>query len=199
MADQPTEHEHSKDDADWVELLLGREAPGAPPGTVAEARAVRKAVIAREAAAQDASTAGLDALLFRLKREGLLGAARSGGGPRPLYMAMAAALVAAIALPMAWQMHSTPEYDAPYKTRSLTSALRLEARDPQSTAAELAKALQAAGVPVASTTAEGRVTLRGNVPPERMADIDAVLKRFGINGNARAELRIEVLQSGAAP
>ncbi len=197
-ADQP-DNPTPKDDADWVELLRGREAPGAQAGTVAEARALRAAMIAREAAAQDSAAAGLDALLFRLKREGLLGPARAGGGPRPVYLAMAAALVAAIALPIAWQMHGTREDDAPYKTRSLAPALRLEAGDPQRTAAELAKALQAAGVPVTSTSAEGRVTLRGTVPPERITEIEAVLKRFGIAGNARANLRIEVVRSGAAP
>lgn len=189
MAKNTDQHEMPRDDRDWVELLRGREAPGADPRTRAEASRLRSAFQSGEGPKQETQE-GLDRLLFRLKREGLLDA-----GPlrrtKPLYLAAAAALVAALALPIVMQFrhHEEPEV---FRTRSLHKTLTLKADDPSRTGQQLAAALREAGASVRTQQSDARFIIDLDVPAERAGAINAVLARFSLPQATAGALRIEV-------
>src|SRR5213075_1134365 len=95
-------------------LLRGREAPGADSLTREEANRIRAALRKTESE-HPASHEGLDRLLFRMKREGLLDTPPQRA--RIIRFALAAALVAALAVPFVMQLDREGPDD--FKTRSL--------------------------------------------------------------------------------
>jgi len=91
-----------KDDQDWFALLTGQSVPDAATDTVREAQALRRAVLAEHATPADTATdqAGLDRLLFRLQRAGLL-TPRRPVWRRPAFVStVAAAMLAICILPL---------------------------------------------------------------------------------------------------
>jgi hypothetical protein len=102
-------HPAPDDDGDWIAALRGQPPAGAAPRTLDEAARIR-AALRRQPAAEGDPEAGLDALLFRLRREDLLDL-RTKAPPRRSWYALAAGLaVAAIALPLAiGLLRDTPE------------------------------------------------------------------------------------------
>src|SRR5213075_2433435 len=120
-------------------LLRGREAPGADSLTREEANRIRAALRKTESE-HPASHEGLDRLLFRMKREGLLDTPPQRA--RIIRFAMAAALVAALAVPFLMQLFDQ-EVSDDFKTRSLGLEVVLRVGDPTKTAKDLSAALQA--------------------------------------------------------
>jgi len=95
-----------KDDQDWFALLTGQSVPDAATDTVREAQALRRAVLAEHATPADTATdqAGLDRLLFRLQRAGLL-TPRRPVWRRPAFVSTVAAAMLAICI-LLWASRS---------------------------------------------------------------------------------------------
>lgn len=212
MSESHDDYELPKDDRDWIELLRGREAPGSDAGTAAEARLLRRA-IRSEQTEDRAADHGLEPLLFRLRREGLLDGARRR--LPAFYAAAAAVLVVVIALPIVLQLQRVDENaihppaplerpatrraddDASYRTRSLAGpSVTVIAADPERTARELRQALRAAGAEVTTSAGEGRFRLAVAVPPEHHEAVRNALMRFDIEAVPAARFRIEVTREG---
>lgn len=174
-------HPAPDDDGDWIAALRGQPPAGAAPRTLDEAARIR-AALRRQPPAEGEAESGLDALLFRLRREGLL--ARGGAPLRPqAWYALAAGLAAmAIALPLGLDLyrdHAVPDESA------LTRALppppqRLLADDPAATARELSAALRAAGAQVEAVGDGPHPRLRVEIPAERRAASADILARAGL-------------------
>ena len=62
-------HPAPDDDGDWIAALRGRPPAGAAPHTLDEAARIR-AALRRQPPAEGEAESGLDALLFRRRREG---------------------------------------------------------------------------------------------------------------------------------
>lgn len=190
------------DDADWIEILRGRNAPGADPRTREEAQRIRAALREQERANAGETATGLDALLFRLRREGLLAGAPVRSWLRPAYALAAVLAVTAIALPLVMTLEreqAVPE--APPQTRGLPPRPAILVSDaPGRTAAALAAALREAGASVeASEMGEG-IRLVATVPEGRRAPVAEALARFGVaNPPAGAVVRIHVVSRRDAP
>lgn len=194
--DAPTpDRDMPPDDGDWVELLRGREAPGAEAGTRAEAIAIRRA-LKRSAASDRPSAEGLDRLLFTLKREGLLGPRRER--LRPGYFAIAATLIAALAVPLVMQLRQQ-EPPEEFQTRSLGTEIKLQVSDPQHTAEALAAALREAGASVKSQTRDGYPRLDARIPTGRESVVDQVLARFHLDRGTARRLLIDIRPPLAGP
>lgn len=168
-------------DDDWIEALRGRPSAGTDPRTRDEAARIR-AALRTASHTEGMPEDGLDALLFRLRREGLLGAVPHRPR-RPLWFALAATLaVAAIALPLTLGLlrDATPP-DAPSLTRGLpVPAQRVQATDPVAAAQALATALREAGAGVEIISDTSHPRLRVEIPDNRRAACAEVLSRAGL-------------------
>jgi hypothetical protein len=181
-----------KDDADWIEMLRGREAPGADRRTAAEAGAVRAAVRARDPVTDDSSS-GLQALLVRMKAEGLFDVRRD---PKLRARYAVAAVVIAAAIALGLLVRSNPSEVEIVQTRSLQGPIvRIIVQDPEKAARELVNALTSAGATVTSSpAAEGAVRLDVTVPAEKSVTVREALSRHGVTGLTGSRLRIDVLR-----
>nr|VFJ60642.1 MAG: hypothetical protein BECKDK2373C_GA0170839_108310 [Candidatus Kentron sp. DK] len=103
----------NKDDQDWLDILAGKEVPGADPNTVVEAEQLRAALIARsleEDPGPQPSQTEIDAFIDRARREGLVAPPQKikpGSRRRRLSgglsgLALAASIILAIFLVPPW-------------------------------------------------------------------------------------------------
>lgn len=188
-------HPAPDDDGDWIAALRGRPPAGAAPRTLDEAARVR-AALRRQPTTEGEADAGLDALLFRLRREGLLDL-RTTAPPRRSWYALAAGLVvAAIALPLAiGLLRDAPETPEHLITRGgIVPPQRIEAAAPQVLAGELAAALRAAGASVEFDPQSSPLRLTVTIPEDRRATSADVLARHGLKQPAPGQaLRILVV------
>ena len=169
------------DDGDWIAALRGQPPAGAAPHTLDEAARIR-AALHRQPATEGEADAGLDALLFRLRREGLLDT-RATTPPRRRWYALAAGLaVATIALPLAiGLLRDAPETPEHLITRGgIAPPQRIEAAAPQAAAAELAAGLRAAGAAVEFDPQASPLRLTVTVPEDRRAASADFLARHGL-------------------
>ena len=174
-------HPAPDDDGDWIAALRGQPPAGAAPRTLDEAARIR-ASLRRQPAAEGDPEAGLDALLFRLRREDLLDL-RTKAPPRRSWYALAAGLaVAAIALPLAiGLLRDTPEPPEHLITRGgIVPPQRIEAAAPQALAGELAAGLRAAGASVEFNPQASPLRLTVTIPEDRRAASADFLARHGL-------------------
>jgi hypothetical protein len=199
----------SRDDLDhWLDGLRGRDRADAPAATRAEARAQRPAIIDAHRAAHAASPDDpqeLQRLLFRLRREGLLGAeAHAAAHPWRRRLPVAAAAVLALGLaitmigPGLWQAEEEPVL------RSGAAVQTLEADPSQVEVAALRvqQALLSAGATVTvNDIGGGAREVAATVPKERLAEAARALAPLGLrppaaDGTLRVEVRPRAAESG---
>ncbi|MBE7423111.1 MAG: hypothetical protein HS110_11900 [Zoogloeaceae bacterium] len=194
-------HPAPDDDGDWIAALRGQPPAGAAPRTLDEAARVR-AALRRQPTTEGEADAGLGALLFRLRREGLLDT-RAKTPPRRSWHALAAGLaVAAIALPLAISLlRDTPETPEHLITRGgIVPPHRIEAAVPRTTADELAAGLRAAGASVEFDAQASPLRLTVTIPEDRRAASADFLARHGLKLPAPGQtLRILVLPKPDIP
>jgi hypothetical protein len=168
------------DDGDWIEALRGRPPAGAEPRTLEEAGRIRSA-LRKQPTDEGEPETGLDALLFRLRREGLL---ETRARPRPtVWYALAASLaVAAIALPLTLGLlRDAAPPDEPPLTRGLPPPAQvLHAGNPAEASRELAADLRAIGAQVEAVGDGPHLRLRIEIPAERRAAAADILARAGL-------------------
>lgn len=142
-----------KDDQDWTETLAGTPPAGADPRTVKEAEAVRRAMLeerSRETPPPFDAEAGLQRLLFRLRREEMGQDARARFRHFPA-IALAATVVLAVGMLL---LLPKPEETVQPVTRGFHGAQILLADNPEAARDSLVRGLKALGI-------EPRVTSRG--------------------------------------
>lgn len=199
MANRPDADERDLDA--WLDGLRGRPVAGSPASH--EAAAQREAIAAAHAtrASEPQDPQELQRLLFRLRREGLLGAGTDAATPAArsaprwrLPAAVAAVLALGLALTMVgpglWQGGEEPVL----RSGGAVQVLEVPAADVASTAQRLATALKAAGadVVIADTHGGGR-EVAATVPKEHLADAAAALTPFALKPPAAdGSLRIDV-------
>lgn len=193
------------DDLDaWLDGLRGRAAPGAAAATREQARAQRAAVTdahAARQAAQPDDPQELQRLLFRLRREGLLGGERASAATRlRLPMAAAAALALGLAItmigPALWHADDAPVL----RGGASVQVIDVDAATLDDTVQRLQSALQGVGAVVSVSDSvvdpDGRATreVAATVPAPRIGDAARALAPFGLappaaDGTLRVELR----------
>jgi hypothetical protein len=194
---------HDRDLDDWLDGLHGRPRPGAAPSTVTEASAQRDAIAARHAArpveAQDPSE--LQRLLFRLRREGLLGESTEAASTQTRWrLPLAAAAVLALGLavtilgPGLWQTGEEPVL----RSGAAEQLLEVPGAEVAATAQRLQTALQTLGVAVrVADTGGGAIEVAATVPKDKLSAAANVLARFGLKPPAAdGTLRVEVRPRG---
>ena len=181
----------------WLDGLRGR--PAAHTEAAAQREAITAAHAARANEPQDPQE--LQRLLFRLRREGLLGvgtdatAPAARGAPRWRLPAAAAALLAlGLALTMVgpglWHGSEEPVL----RSGGAVQVLEVPAADVASTAQRLATALKAAGADVVVVESHGGGReVAATVPAQRLSDAAAALAPFALKPPAAdGSLRIDV-------
>jgi len=190
-----------RDDLDhWLDGLRGRSRHDAPAATRAEAQAQRAAIAAahRDAqAAQPGDPQELQRLLFRLRREGLLGA-ESRTAARSLRLRLPLAAAAALALGLAitmlgpglWQSEEEPVL----RSGAAVQTLEVDPAQVEATTQRLREALQSAGAEVAvNALVAGAREVAATVPAARAAEVSRALAAFGLQPPAAdGTLRVEV-------
>lgn len=168
------------DDGDWIEALRGRPPAGAAPRTLEEAGSIR-AALRKQPPDEGGPEAGLDALLFRLRREGLL---ETRARPRPtVWYALAASLaVAAIALPLILGLlrDAAPPGEPPLTRGLPPPAQILHVEHPAEAARELAAALHTIGAQAEAVGDGPHPRLRIEIPTERRTAGADILARAGL-------------------
>jgi len=186
---------------DWIEALGGSPPAGIDPRTRDEATRIR-AALRTASHTEGTPEAGLDALFFRLRREGLLGSV-THRPRRPLWFALAASLaVAAIALPLTLgPLRDATPPEAPPPTRGLpVPAQRVEAADPAAAAQALAAALREAGAAVEIISDTVHPRLRVEIPDDRRAACTEALSGAGLGLPPPGQpLRVEFRPPSSTP
>ena len=177
-------------DDEFFEALAGRPLAELPEEERRRIELLRAAMRAREGSgeAPAATQAGLDRLLFRLRREGLLEKPRS----RMPY-AVAAVLVAGaglFVLDLASWMRGTVE--APPIMRGDGRLQVIETDDVDARVAVITSALGSRGVKVTTYPLGIHQGLNASVPPDKRGAVAAILKPLGVDLPANGELRLEV-------
>lgn len=185
------------DDEDWIRALAGKEAPDADPSVIAEARAVRDAMArAREAESPGAhDEAELQRLLFRLRREGLLGTTIMSAKWRPyVALAVAASLMVVVGvvsiLPGDKDRAPVPELTM----RGLPSRPPfLIADDPDKLAAQIVSELEALGEkPTSSRDKQGTTRIESQWPQWPDEAHRKFLLKHGLPGPGDKRLVVDV-------
>lgn len=181
-----------KDDQDWLQSLGGAEAKDADVNTLREARALRAAML--EYARKDETPefdreAGLQRLLFRLRREKLV----EGAKPRwqmPFAFAIAATLALAIGVGV-FIGHERGD-DELTKTRGLVTAQWIDAADPKATREALVRELTALGAQPRVRDEQGVLVLEVAWPPQADEAHAAFLERHKLRAPDGYVLEIRI-------
>lgn len=195
------------DDLDhWLDGLRGRGRADAPAATRAEAQAQRTAIAEAHRDAQAAlpdDPQELQRLLFRLRREGLLGAeSRAAAHPWRRRLPLAAAAVLALGLaitmigPGLWQAEEEPVL----RSGAAVQTLEADASQVEAAALRVQQALRSAGATVSVIDIGGGAReVAATVPKERVAEATRALAALGLQPPAAdGSLRVEV-RPRAAP
>lgn len=163
-------------DDEWLNALRSRSGEGRPPSPVADGL---RAAIERDEA--EGTRGGLSAaeherLLFRLRREGLLGPSRTLWNWR----ALAASLAAAGAIAVLYPSLRGPADESDDRVRG-GAPVTVTAADPAALAAQVRAVLVAHGVePMLANLEGGAVELRATVPGDRIASVQAALRPLNV-------------------
>ncbi len=209
MSSPSRPEDKDRDLDDWLDGLRGRAQPGASPTTQAEAQAQRAAVrAAHEAQREGDDPQELQRLLFRLRREGLLGgaseaAASTARAPARWRLPLAAAAVLALGLaltmvgPGLWQAGEAPVL----RSGATEQVLEVPAGEVAATAQRLAAALRDVGAAVAVVSSGDATEVAATVPEDRLPQAAQALASFGLKPPAAdGSLRVEVRpRAGSTP
>jgi len=183
-----------QDDGNWIEGLAGKPpAAGAERATVAEAQAVRKAMLAARAADEGGADLdvepGLQRLLFRLRQEKLAGA---GSAPKRLYagLALAASLVLVVGIVTLQREPPTGEDGVVF--RGGPGAQMLISPDPGNLAQAMNADLDTLELEPIVTRFGANATVEAKWPLEQDARHTAFLKRFGLAPPKGDRLKVEI-------
>lgn len=199
-----------RDDLDhWLDGLRGRDRVDAPAATRAEAQAQRTAIAETHRATHAATPDDpqeLQRLLFRLRREGLIGAeARATAHPWRLRLPLAAAAVLALGLaitiidPGLWQVEDEPVM----RSGASVQTLEVDTLQVEAAALRVQQALLSAGATVTvNDIGGGAREVAATVPKERLADAARALEPLGLrppatDGTLRIEVRPRAAKSGS--
>lgn len=184
----------------WLDGLRGRSAVGSPANP--EAAAQREAIAAAHAtrASEPQDPQELQRLLFRLRREGLLGAGTDAAAQpgRTTRWRLPAAAAAVLALGLALTMIGPGLWhggDEPVLRSGPTlQVLEVDAAAVADTTARVQQALLATGAVVSTLDAGGGAReVAATVPRDRLAEAARALAQFGLSPPAPdGALRIEV-------
>lgn len=186
-----------KDDQDWFALLTGQSVPDAATDTVREAQALRRAVLAEHATPADTATdqAGLDRLLFRLQRAGLL-TPRRPVWRRPAFVStVAAAMLAICILPWMLTHEQPPELrpgPAPVQ-KGIHLPQMLYKADPLAHARALRDALTAVGIPVEHRDEGASQMLIAQLLQPLTAAVREVLQQYRLKAPVDDKLLVEIV------
>lgn len=163
------------DDPDqWLEQLTGKDTEAHP-----RTAKLRAAIQRMEEKSPVGELPPVSALLFRLRREGLVDKP-SVFWRHPALMAMAASVaVVTITLSM-WHTTDESALDESSIVRSLPTQYRYEAADPEATASALMKELDARGIAARMERDEGNVAVMFAVPPAPTVGLGELLGRYGV-------------------
>lgn len=192
-----------KDDDAWLDALRGRSRAGTDESTRREAQATRRALL--EARSQRDTTTEPDSqelqrLLFRLRREGLIGAPATANGWRlRAPVAVAAALALGLALTLTMPTLWLSSGDDGEVLRGSGSAQTIEVADVPATLQQLDALLRTTGALVAVTDIGNGATEVSAILPGKQSDaFVAELGRFGVKPPGRdGVLRIDVRPKNA--
>ena len=180
------------DDDIWLDSLAGNDDPE-PQKAAAAGRAIRTALLARQAA-QQLRLAGPDAqredaLIARARAEGLL-PPTVAVRPRRWPALLAAAAIAGLAVGLSLQMRSKP---APPATRGAPGEIaRIKVADPSRLKLELIRELRAAGIEAHGYQSLGREGIDADLPAPLSPAALEVLTRHGIALPAGSVLQVEI-------
>lgn len=188
------------EDQAWLDRLAGRKGDELSDRTRAEADAVRKAILdrqAREAPATATETqAQLEKLLFRLRREKLLEASQPAARRWVFRSPLAAAAMLVIAVGVAFVAREliAPPQD-PVEMRGIEGPQTVRAADIEKTANEIATALTSAGATVREYPLGLARGIEATIPRDRRAAVLPAITPFGLKLPADDRLVIEVRSS----
>ena len=200
--DEDRRDERADDDA-WLDALRGRPRAGMDESTLREAEATRLALLdarARRGATEEPDLEGLQRLLFRLRREGLIGASATSGGWRlRAPVAVAAALALGLALTLTMPTLWLGSGDDGEVLRGSGSVQAIEVADVQTTVQQLDTRLRGAGAIVAVTDiGNGATEVSATLPGQPTEALVTELGRFGVKPpGPDGVLRIEVRPKNA--
>lgn len=154
---QPPEDE--RDDQHWIDLIAGRDAPDAEPGTRKEAEALRTILVQQQATQSEdelATERGVKKLLQRLEQEQLLNTPKPQTINKPIHRTIAvAASIVLVTVTLTWlipptdplQLEISPGFQAPPVTRNAIETQTIDTETPIETARTLTKQLKALNIP----------------------------------------------------
>ncbi|MBI3069611.1 MAG: hypothetical protein HYY79_12225 [Betaproteobacteria bacterium] len=184
-----------RDDQDWFDTLTGKPVNGADPATVREAKALREAMLAsqrREPGPEFEVEPGLQRLLFRLRRENLIGdGARRGRWRLYSGFALAASLVLAIGLLVLqpWQVEDDQaRFRGGEETQVIVSAEPVQLKD------ALSRDLHSLNLSPQVREAQGAFVIESQWPRRPEAKHQEFLERHSLRTPAGTRLRIEIHQ-----
>lgn len=192
-----------KDDQDWFALLTGQSVPDAHPATAREAQALRRAVLAEHATPVDEGSgrAGLERLLFRLRREGLLTPRRPVWRRPAVWSAVAAAALVVSLLP--WMLSREPHPGLLPDPVPVQKGLRLPqvlyAADPLDHARTLQAALTALGIAVQHLSQGDSQVLMAQLPQSPEVAVRDVLQQYRLTVPSDGKLLVEILPAQQKP
>lgn len=194
----------NKDDQDWLDALAGRPDPAADPATNRRAAALREAMLAirREELAAESPDEGLDRLLFRLRREGLLETRKKPWLLQfPAMFAIAATVLISAGFAVIYladKKDSAPEVlqsSAPGDAFSTRAAAQLLfAAAPEDFAAGMQQKFSDAGIPLKQTPSAQGVRLEGDLPGNLPPDALRILDEYRLSIPDDRKLVIEIRQ-----
>jgi len=199
----------NKDDQDWLDALAGKPAPGADPETARRAAALRKTLldIRKEGLADESPDDGLDRLLFRLRREGLLEKEKNHWLLQfPVAFAMAASVL--IAVGFGWLMKADRDrpyeestgsamFGVPYSTGGASAPQTLYADAPGDLATSLTQEFSAAGIALRQSDGGDSIRLEGELPENLSADALQLIGRYRLSIPDGRKLIIEIRRQAA--
>lgn len=148
-----------RDDQHWLDLIAGRDAPDADPGTRKEAEALRPLLVQQQATQSDdelATERCVKKLLQRLEQEQLLNTPKPQPINKPIHRTIAvAASIVLVTVTLTWlipttdplQLEISPGFEAPPVTRNAIEIQTVDTATPIETARKLTEQLKTLNIP----------------------------------------------------
>lgn len=188
-----------EEDEKWLKIVSGKDVESpADPQTAREADLLRNAILRkREQDEKDSplEPGGAERLIFRLKREDLLiTTEKKKRWDRPFPVAIAAMLVLAVVLPLAYQLTDTVENAEPEWTRMRggTEIQNIQATDPMQAANSLVEELQSLGILAKLDEFQGRWYVEAYLPIPLTSPLKTFLERYKLSTGDDGHLILEI-------